>query len=141
MHLAHGDGLGPGDGGYKLLKAVLRNRLAIAGYRAVHPDLGLPLGYAVSAMSRKHTTAREVLLPKIIRDIALPRVRGPVDGMVMGHVHEPVHYRWEQRDFLIIGDWIENFTHVRLVDGEFQLMRRTPVGHVRIDPEFLTSPG
>lgn len=140
VHLAHGDGLGPGDGGYKILKAVLRNPLAIAGYRALHPDLGIPLGYHVSSISRKHTTAREVLLPRIVRDIARPRVRDQVEAMVMGHVHEPVHYQWSGRDFLIIGDWIANFTHVRMVDGEFQLMRRTNAGYTRIEPQALPNP-
>ncbi|MFN8547955.1 MAG: UDP-2,3-diacylglucosamine diphosphatase [Candidatus Eisenbacteria bacterium] len=140
VHLAHGDGLGPGDGGYKILKSVLRNRLAIAGYRALHPDLGIPFGYRVSSISRKHTTAREVLLPRIVRDIALPRVIGEVDAMVMGHVHEPVHYQWSGRDFLIIGDWIENFTHVRMVEGQFHLMRRSGEGYVRVAPEAPPGP-
>ena len=124
VHLAHGDGLGPGDNGYKVLKAVLRNPLAIAGYRSIHPDLGIPLGYGVSSLSRRHTQAREVLLPKILRDVARPRIQGEVSAMVMGHVHEPAHFRGDGRDFLIIGDWIENFTHVRMIDGEFRLLRR-----------------
>jgi UDP-2,3-diacylglucosamine pyrophosphatase LpxH len=77
----------------------------------------------VSAISRKHTEAREVLLPKILRDVAVPRVQGEVSAMVMGHVHEPYHVRTESRDFLIIGDWIDNLTHVRLEDGQFGLYR------------------
>lgn len=136
IRLAHGDGLGPGDGGYKVLKRVLRNPLAIAGYRSLHPDLGIPLGWTVSSTSRKHTKVREVLLGKILRDVALPTLRGDVEAMVMGHVHEPAHFRSGGREFLIIGDWIEKFTHVRMIDGQFELYRRRPDGgHDRIPAE------
>jgi UDP-2,3-diacylglucosamine hydrolase len=135
VHLAHGDGLGPGDSGYKVLKKVLRHPLAIALYRSIHPDIGIPLAHRVSALSRRHTEAREIILPKIVRDIARPRVQGETTAMVMGHVHEPVHYQGKGLDFLLIGDWITSFTHVRLEGGEFSLYRMEQGRHVRISPE------
>lgn len=150
VHLAHGDGLGPGDSGYKFLKAILRNPLAIAGFRSIHPDLGIPLGWRVSAMSRNHTKDREVLLPKILRDVARPRLRGDVEAMVMGHVHEPSHYRSNGREFLLIGDWIKNFTHVRMEEARFTLYRRDAGGEspvaadsfpVGLEPEPFPSRG
>jgi len=137
--LAHGDGLGPGDNGYKLPYALRRNRFAIAGFRSVHPDLGIPLGYGVSSTSRKHTKQREVLLPKILRDVARPRIQGGIEAMVMGHVHEPVHYRGEGRDFLINGDWIESFTHIRMDEGVFRLWRRESGRQVEIAAEPFPS--
>lgn len=133
--LAHGDGLGPGDSGYKVLKAVLRNRLAIALFRSIHPDLGIPLGWKVSNTSRHHTKQREVLLPRILRDIALPRLVGSTEAMVMGHVHEPSHFAARGREFLLIGDWIGNFTHVRMENGRFTLYRRVDGRHVALPSE------
>jgi UDP-2,3-diacylglucosamine hydrolase len=136
VHLAHGDGLGPGDTGYKVLKRVLRHRLAIAGYRSLHPDIGIPLAHRFSAFSRKYTEPRAVLLPKILRDVAAPRLRDGVTAMVMGHVHYPAHFRGDGRDFLIIGDWIENFTYVRMEKGEFFLCRLDGNDQeTRIEPE------
>mgnify|MGYP002624809431 CR=1 FL=1 len=137
IHLAHGDGLGPGDTGYKILRVVLRHPLAIWGYRALHPDLGIPFAHLASRLSRdSRDHQRAVLLPKIVRDIARPHLKGEVDGMVMGHIHEPAHFRGDDRDFLLIGDWLESFTHVRMEEGEFQLFRRRPDGtHERVDPE------
>jgi UDP-2,3-diacylglucosamine hydrolase len=136
IHLAHGDGLGPGDNGYKVLKSVLRHPLAIRGYRAIHPDLGIPLAHRVSSFSRGgHTAPREILLPRLVRDIARPRIRGETTGMVMGHIHYPVHYEEEGRDFLLIGDWLESFTHVRMEDGRFTLYRRDGGRHVPVDSE------
>ena len=52
IFLAHGDGLGPGDHGYKLLKRLLRNRLARGLFRWIHPDVGIPLATTVSHTSR-----------------------------------------------------------------------------------------
>lgn len=162
IHLAHGDGLGPGDGGYKVLKSVLRHPLAIWGYRSIHPDVGIPFAHKLSAWSRnKHTMPPEELLPRILRDVVAERVGGEVSGMIMGHVHEPSHYSGvpgsgiarsgvagtdgpaaaaatggpDSFDYLLIGDWLDNFTHVRLEDSEFGLYRRTESGtHVREEP-------
>ena len=39
--VAHGDGVGRGDVGYRMLKAVLRNPVMVAGFRALHPELGV----------------------------------------------------------------------------------------------------
>ena len=166
IHLAHGDGLGPGDGGYKVLKAVLRHPLAIWGYRSIHPDLGIPFAHKLSEWSRdKHTLPPDELLPRILRDVVAERVGGGVTGMIMGHVHEPSHYSGmpgsgtaggpaespvttasvatdahdpgdaRGYDFLLIGDWLDNFTHVRMEGGQFALYRRTaPNTHEREAP-------
>lgn len=137
VQLAHGDGLGPGDTGYKILRVILRNRLAIGAYRAIHPDLGIPLAHLASRLSRdSRDDVREVLLPKIVRDVVNPRLRDGVSAMVMGHVHQPTHFKDEKREFLLIGDWIESFTHVRMEEGAFQLYRRRQDGtHEPIPPE------
>ena len=38
--LAHGDGLGPGDTGYKIMKPVLRSGLSKFLFSLIHPDIG-----------------------------------------------------------------------------------------------------
>jgi UDP-2,3-diacylglucosamine hydrolase len=124
IFLAHGDGLGPGDHGYRLLKAILRSPLAIALYRTIHPDLGIPLAYRVSKASRQHTKALRVILRDLSRHVAGPRFAKGYDAVVTGHIHDPQHLRGPgERDFLIIGDWLVNFTYVRLEGGQFVLER------------------
>mgnify|MGYP000155052545 CR=1 FL=1 len=51
LHLIHGDGLAPGDGGYRFLKKILRNRYSLRIFLWVLSDavcflqkLGIPLG-------------------------------------------------------------------------------------------------
>lgn len=138
VFVAHGDGLGGGDHGYKILKKILRNRLCIALYRSLHPDIGIPLAYRVSALSRRHTEPREILIPKLARDIALPRLGNGVDAVVMGHVHEPTHIRYRAGDFIVIGDWLTNFTYAALEEGTFSLCRYRPGAEPAIIPPEIS---
>ena len=46
--IGHGDGLGPSDKGYKLMKKVLTNPIAKRTFQALHPDLGIRLGQYLS---------------------------------------------------------------------------------------------
>jgi len=124
IFLAHGDGLGPGDRGYRLLKAILRHPLAIGLYRSLHPDLGIPLAHRVSGASRDHSRDRRHYLQRLARHVATPEYGRGSDAIVIGHIHDPLHLQDSAgRDFLIAGDWIEAFTYVELRAGTFRLQR------------------
>jgi UDP-2,3-diacylglucosamine hydrolase len=129
VYLAHGDGLGPGDNGYKILKRVLRAPWAIAAYRAIHPDLGIPFAHRASDISHRRTEPREQILGRILRDVVAPRLRGEVTAMVLGHVHEPIHVSGDGRDFVLLGDWMDQMTHARLERGRFTLYRLDGATH------------
>lgn len=123
LFLAHGDGLASGDRGYKALRALLRQPWAIAGYRWLHPDLGIPLARAVSRLSRRHRDETRFDPTPLVERVARPRYARGVDGVVMGHYHHPTHLRFDGADFVILGDWIENDTFAALEDGSFHLRR------------------
>ena len=42
--IGHGDGLGPGDKGYKRMKLILSNPFFIWMFKLIHPDIGISLG-------------------------------------------------------------------------------------------------
>jgi UDP-2,3-diacylglucosamine hydrolase len=50
--IGHGDGLGPGDGGYKILKKIFTSKICQFLFRWLHPDIGMWFGNAWS-MDRK----------------------------------------------------------------------------------------
>src|SRR5690606_35735662 len=50
--IGHGDGLGPGDKGYKRMKKLFTNPLAKWLYRWLHPDLGMPLAQYFSVKNK-----------------------------------------------------------------------------------------
>lgn len=134
IRLAHGDGMGRGDTKYKILRKILRNRLAIAAYRSIHPDVGIPLATGISNAGREHKHDQDILFPKLLKHVARRHLRDGVTGMVMGHVHDPVHFRSDRLDYLLIGDWLKNMSHVRLLDGAFTLYQK-------VDGEHRTIPG
>ncbi len=121
IFLAHGDGVGPGDHGYKLLKKVLRNPVARGLFRWVHPDLGIPLATAVSHTSRHHAPRVARTEAMYVEQLARPWLTQGYDAVVMGHFHRPLHHKGAGGEFLILGDWLERRTYARLCDGRFSL--------------------
>jgi UDP-2,3-diacylglucosamine hydrolase len=59
FYLAHGDGLGPGDHGYKFIKKVFQNRFNQWLFRWIHPDLGIRIALFWSRQSRFANMTRE----------------------------------------------------------------------------------
>ena len=119
--LHHGDGLGSGDLGYKMLKRVLRSPVSIALYRLIHPDLGIPLAHVVSRWSRHSRGERPLDGDRLWTRIAAPRFAEGFDTVMVGHFHHAWERREGARSFFMLGDWIDNFTYVVLEDGRFTL--------------------
>src|SRR3982751_5346157 len=53
--IGHGDGLGPHDHGYKIMKRVFRNRICQSLFGMLHPSWGIGLANFFSRKSRKKT--------------------------------------------------------------------------------------
>lgn len=124
-YLAHGDGLGPGDTGYKILKKVFRNPLAIWLFRWVHPDLGIKIALSTSHVSREHTSDHVVDVERLFRDVAKPELLKGRDAMIVGHHHVRHHAKNAEGEFLILGDWFRQFTYARLQGGSYESLAWT----------------
>jgi UDP-2,3-diacylglucosamine hydrolase len=118
--IAHGDGLGRGDFKYRALKTVIRSRVAIGAFRALHPELGLKLARAVSTT---HEKSDEDLAAegraRFLRTWATEQLNADAElrYVVCGHSHLPVlHEHAPGRYYINAGDWISHFTYVT-VDG------------------------
>ncbi|TMQ60881.1 MAG: UDP-2,3-diacylglucosamine diphosphatase [Candidatus Eisenbacteria bacterium] len=119
--LAHGDGMGPGDRGYKLLKRVLRNRLSRWLFRWIHPDIGIPLATMTSRTSRDHAPRVKRSEGWLLETLARPVFHDGFDALVLAHFHIPVHRRESDGELVVLGDWIERRTYARLEGGVFRL--------------------
>ena len=53
--IGHGDGLGPGDRSYKIIKYIFRNRLCQWAFARLHPNFGIGLAKLFSRKSRAST--------------------------------------------------------------------------------------
>jgi UDP-2,3-diacylglucosamine hydrolase len=121
--LAHGDGLGPEDMGYKLLKKVFRNPVCRWLFRWLHPDVGTRLAAWLSFRSRfsqgqakkeQFKTADEEWLYKYVQR----KIRTePCDFYLFGHRHLPLFLPVEQSLYFNTGDWISYNSYV-IFDGQ-----------------------
>jgi len=131
FYLAHGDGLGPGDNGYKFLKKIFSNRFNQWLFRWLHPDIGARVALYFSRKSRlANITKEEKFENRLdIQDemlynysMALLKEGIDVDFFVFGHRHLPTEHLLNPNSRLIIlGDWLTNFTYAVFDGNELTL--------------------
>ncbi len=122
---AHGDGLGPGDSGYKLLKKVLRHPLLIGLFRQLHPDWGYAVAHLTSRTSRKYTTRLQPARVEAQADTArrLLEAHPELAAVILGHTHQPQRRQFDRGLYLNPGDWISQFSWVEWTAAGFTLER------------------
>jgi UDP-2,3-diacylglucosamine hydrolase len=122
--VAHGDGLGPGDQGYKLLKAVLRNKVSQWLYRRVHPDTGVGFAGWLSRLGPKHSAdmpAKKFLGPEkemLVQFCMETLNREHFDYFIFGHRHIAIEFPLPQSSLYVnLGDWLQ-FDSYAEFDGQ-----------------------
>ena len=121
--LAHGDGLGPGDKGYKRMKKVFTNPLAQWAFRWLHPDIAMRIA---NYMSQKNKLISGVEDQKFLGEdkefliqYSKEKLKTEnIDYFVFGHRHLPLIFDLEKgAKYVNLGDWIVYFTY-GVYDGE-----------------------
>ena len=132
--IGHGDGLGPGDKGYKFLKKIFRNPFCKWLFGILPPYLGMGLANYLSRRSRSQTGAsEEVFLGEdkewlIIYCKNLLKTRLPdgqekkVDFFVFGHRHLAIDFRLNDNSrYINLGDWIHYYTYAVFDGNDLEL--------------------
>lgn len=120
--LAHGDGLGPGDFFYKLLKGIFRNRILQFLFARLHPNFAVWLGKTWSKNSRysKGIVAEDFAGGKEELQIVFAMntlKKEHYDYFIFGHRHIPYDIQLGAKSRIInLGDWIYSFTYA-VFDG------------------------
>lgn len=133
FYLFHGDGLALRDGGYRLLKRVLRSPLSQRLYRMLHPDFGFGLARRFSHGSRDYTSGRDYGEHDGMRLEAERRIAAGADIVIMGHRHLPRQETIGAGLYLNLGDWIRHYTYAVCRDGHIAL-HTIRNGHQEIFP-------
>ncbi|HVT84601.1 MAG TPA: UDP-2,3-diacylglucosamine diphosphatase [Chitinophagaceae bacterium] len=121
--IGHGDGLGPGDHGYKRLKKIFRNPACKWLFGVLPPFFGMGLAHYLSRRSRAQTgAAEEVFLGEdkewLILFCKSELQKEHYDFFVFGHRHLAIDFALEQNSrYINLGDWIRYFTYA-VFDGE-----------------------
>lgn len=124
--IGHGDGLGPGDHGYKRLKKIFRNPVCQWLFGVLPPALGIGLANYMSRRSRAQTGASEEVflgeekewLITFCKDTLKER---KVDYFIFGHRHLAIDYRLDNSRYVNLGDWIRYFTYGEFDGSELRL--------------------
>ena len=127
--IGHGDGLGPGDYGYKRLKKIFTNSVCQWLFRWLHPDTGIQLANYFSAKSRAKTgTSDEVFLGEdkewLIIYTKEQAKKMNVDYFVFGHRHFAIDFDInESTKYINLGDWIRLNTYAVFDGNSMQLLK------------------
>lgn len=121
--IGHGDGLGPGDKGYKRMKKIFTNPIAKKLYYLLHPDFAIWLGKTVSRKNKYISgdqddtylgDDKEWLVQYSLRKLE----SNHYDYFIFGHRHLPIEVQLnENSQYINLGDWVNYFTYA-VFDGE-----------------------
>ena len=106
LYVSHGDGKAANDTGYLVLRSVLRNRVAQALYRVLHPDLGIGVAARTSHSSRDYTEDKDYGPNDGLRAFAQDRLNNGYDIVVMGHRHHATHEHIGSGQYVNLGHWL-----------------------------------
>lgn len=121
--IGHGDGLGPGDHGYKFIKKVFSNKLSQWLFARLHPNFGIWLAQSFSKKSRlANADADEIFngaenewLYQYCKEVLKEK---QYDYFIFGHRHLPLDLKiGEGSRYLNLGEWI-HYNSYAVFDGE-----------------------
>ena len=125
--IGHGDGLGPGDNGYKMLKKVLRSPVSQWLYRRLHPDTGVGLAGWFSRLGPKHADMPEEPFRGaekewLVQFCLATLEQEFVDYFIFGHRHLALEYPLPQNSLYInLGDWIRYDSYAEFNGSDLRL--------------------
>ncbi len=126
--IGHGDGLGPGDAGYKFIKKVFTDPTCQRLFRAIHPSVGSAMGNFWSGKSREKNKASDLEFRGaegewLIQFCEEKLAAADVDFFIFGHRHLPID--WLLSDgktrYANLGDWLWHDTFASLDDSGITL--------------------
>jgi len=122
FYIGHGDGLGPGDHGYKFIKKVFANKACQWLFARLHPNFGIPLARYFSRKSRiatgttdeKYLGEEKEWLVVYCKDVLKNE---HFDYLIFGHRHLPLDLKLgENSRYVNLGEWI-NYNTYAVFDG------------------------
>ena len=121
--IGHGDGLGPGDFGYKRMKKVFTNPLCKWLFRWLHPDIGVGLAQYLSVKNKLISGDEDLVYLGEENEWLIQYSKEMLktkhfNYFVFGHRHLPMTLEiGENSEYVNLGDWISYFTY-GVFDGE-----------------------
>ena len=125
--IGHGDGLGPDDYGYKVLKKVFRNSFCQWAFARLHPNFGVGLANFLSSRSRSANPPAPAFLGEE-REWLIAYCQRKLDGVpadyfIFGHRHLPIDFTLKngKSRYVNLGDWLQYNTYGIFDGSEMQI--------------------
>lgn len=124
--IGHGDGLGPGEGRYKFMKAGFRNKILQWIYSRFHPNFGLWLAnyYSGKGYEKKESQSKYFGDDKeyLMQFCKSTLEKEHYDYFIFGHRHLPLDKEVSKNSrYINLGDWLK-YNSYGVFDGkEFEL--------------------
>lgn len=146
--IGHGDGLGPGDYGYKFIKKVFANRACQWFFERLHPNFGVGMANFWSGKSRSANRDAEIFLGAEQEWLAVYANKKldtvPADYFIFGHRHLPIDFTLKNGSsrYINLGDWMY-YNSYGVFDGNDMQLRffENEAGVVHPTPDEQKSAG
>ncbi|RTL58543.1 MAG: UDP-2,3-diacylglucosamine diphosphatase [Sphingobacteriales bacterium] len=125
--IGHGDGLGPGDHGYKRLKKIFRNPACQWLFGILPPYIGMGLANYLSRRSRAQTGATEERFLGEDKEWLIIYCKEVLqkqhyDYFIFGHRHLVIDFKLNDNSrYINLGDWIRYFSYAELDNDGLQV--------------------
>lgn len=126
FYIGHGDGLGPGDYSYKLLKKVFANKVCQWLFARFHPNFSFGIAQYWSRRSRLSNSIEEEAYTtkekEWLYQYALAHLqKEPIDYFIFGHRHLPlsVDIEGSMSKYINLGEWFSGNPHYAVMDDSF----------------------
>ena len=126
--IGHGDGLGPGDKGFKRMKKVFTHPVSRWLFRWLHPDLGVRLAQHLSVRNKLISGDEDVRFlgengEWLVQYARRKLLENHYDYFVFGHRHLPLDIALSGTSrYINLGDWITHYTYADF-DGKDMVLR------------------
>ena len=120
--IGHGDGLGPGDKGYKIIKTIFRSRICQWLFERIHPNLGISIAEYWSKKSRIANGVKDEKFygeDELLTQFCKEKMKTTeVDYFIFGHRHLPLEINLgDNTTYINLGEWV-NYNSYAVFDGK-----------------------
>ena len=125
--VGHGDGLGPGDHGYKFIKKIFRNKFSRFLFGIFPPYIGMGIADYFSRKSRAQTGSKDEVFMGEEKEWLVTYCREKLqkqhyDYFIFGHRHLPLDIKLNDNSrYINLGDWIKYDSYAVFDGNELSL--------------------
>ena len=125
--IGHGDGLGPGDIGFKRMKKVFTNPFCQWLFRWLHPDIGVRLAQHLSVNNKIISGDADAQFlgednEWLVQYCKRKLEKNHYDHFIFGHRHLPLEIALSDTSkYTNLGDWVKYFTYAEFDGNSLEL--------------------